>query len=726
MEALLAFVPPHLPLAIGWAILHSVWQIAFVALAVAVFLHGLRPANPEVRYAVAGLGLILAAAVPVASVVDAVSRGPTKSFAAERSMVLMFTSASDEPVEVFRRAASSAKVERAFVLTEGLEDAWSATAAPLMRGAFDGDRVRRFVQPMLPWLFLLWIVGVVLRGSTVVMGAVGLMRLKQQVVPKRGPWVAVMERLTERLGVRQPVVLVESMTAEVPFVVGWLRPMIVVPSSAFAGIPPAHLESIIAHELAHVRRHDYIVNLLQIALETLFFYHPGVWWLSAQIRAEREHCCDDLAANACYGPLSYARALVQLEELRALPPIYAPAATDGSLLDRVARLTASSSDRGRRGTAGATVVVVLLAVALPLAAWYSAYANVPSPSPASEPLAQAAPAAKPDPAPAAKPDPAPQASRADSSPLTQRQRDHLRRLGVDARDIEDYAKVGYSDYKTLRRFAAMGIDARDAAVYQKAGFRSGKVIVKLARHGLDANDIESFKSVGLDLSENLLLQFARYGVDAEDAKALLDLLATASGVDAPKNGDAERRRLSKILLLARLGVDADDIRAYRKSGLKLSVDDIRRLARLGIDGADLTDIRMLGLKLSIDEVVELRRHGVDAEDIIEFRRADVPELSTRQIIDLARHGVDAEDMLAFQAAGIPNLTFRQVRDLARHGIDPDEVRAYLKLNLSGTTVRAIIDMARHGIDPEDVTRAQKDGRAKSVDELIDLARHGEL
>ena len=103
---------------------------------------------------------------------------------------------------------------------------------------------------------------------------------------------------------------------DVPTVIGWLKPVVLLPASALAGLSPNQVEAILAHELAHIRRHDYLVNLLQTLVETLLFYHPAVWWLSRRIRAERENCCDDLAVSLCGDPVAYAAALAELEDLR--------------------------------------------------------------------------------------------------------------------------------------------------------------------------------------------------------------------------------------------------------------------------------------------------------------------------------------------------------------------------------------------------------------------------
>src|SRR5213075_1678041 len=133
---------------------------------------------------------------------------------------------------------------------------------------------------------------------------------------------------------RRAVKLVESAAVEVPAVISWLRPVVLLPASTLTGLAPKQIEMVLAHELAHIRRHDFLVNILQAVVETLMFYHPAVWWMSRRLRIERENCCDDLAVAVCGDALQYARALTRLEELRGGPRI-ALAANGGSLLTRV-------------------------------------------------------------------------------------------------------------------------------------------------------------------------------------------------------------------------------------------------------------------------------------------------------------------------------------------------------------------------------------------------------
>src|SRR5438034_11106483 len=106
-----------------------------------------------------------------------------------------------------------------------------------------------------------------------------------------------LERLAARLRVSRPVRVLESAIVQVPAVLGWVRPVILLPASALTGLTPLQLDALLAHELAHVRRYDYLVNLIQSVIETLLFYHPAVWWISGRMRQEREHCCDDLRSE---------------------------------------------------------------------------------------------------------------------------------------------------------------------------------------------------------------------------------------------------------------------------------------------------------------------------------------------------------------------------------------------------------------------------------------------
>ena len=199
------------------------------------------------------------------------------------------------------------------------------------------------VSPWLPWLTVAWLFGVFFLSLRLAGGLFYTQRLRRnRTFPIGAEWQQKLQRLCQQLQIRQTVVLLESARIQVPTVIGWLRPVILLPASTLTGLTAQQLEAVLAHELAHIRRYDYLVNLLQTAVETLLFYHPAVWWVSKQARLEREHCCDDLAVAVQGNTLAYARALAELETLRGGGPRFALAANGGSLLARIERLLGGS------------------------------------------------------------------------------------------------------------------------------------------------------------------------------------------------------------------------------------------------------------------------------------------------------------------------------------------------------------------------------------------------
>jgi beta-lactamase regulating signal transducer with metallopeptidase domain len=211
------------------------------------------------------------------------------------------------------------------------------------------------------WTIPVWSCGVLLLSIRMVWGCGRIAALRRRGDTPDARLVAMLGALAKRMRVTRPVRLLLSPITDSPSVTGWLRPVILLPLSAIAGLTPDQLEAVLAHELAHIRRHDYLVNLLQMAAETLLFYHPAVWWISARIRHERELCCDDLAVQACGGALCYARALTALEKMRAARPALALGSTDGPLFLRIRRLVVGGGEYGPSKLSG--VVALSLGIA---------------------------------------------------------------------------------------------------------------------------------------------------------------------------------------------------------------------------------------------------------------------------------------------------------------------------------------------------------------------------
>jgi uncharacterized protein (TIGR03435 family) len=227
------------------------------------------------------------------------------------------------------------------------------------------------IRAALPTPFLSWIVGVWLLGATAfslrLLGCWLLAeRLRHRMVRAASlEWQRTLDRLKARISVTRPVRLLVSGLLDAPATIGWLRPVVLVPAGALAGMPPAQMEALLLHELAHIRRYDYLVHLLQSVVEAVLFYHPGVWWISCHMRTERELCCDDTAVAIGGDAVAYARALAEFDSARFLQPAVV-AANGGSVAGRIARLLGQSSTSSRASSGSTTAPALLL---LALGAW---------------------------------------------------------------------------------------------------------------------------------------------------------------------------------------------------------------------------------------------------------------------------------------------------------------------------------------------------------------------
>jgi len=284
---------------LAWALLHFLWQGALLGLLAWAGLWLLRRRGPRIRYGFACVLLLMMAALP--------------------PLTYLWLRAQTPPVAELPLLA--------------LPPAASGTI---------GHRLEALLLPWLPWLLATYSLGVLGLATRLAGSWAWLQTYRWRGVQPAAPhWQAAARNLALRLGLRREVRILDSARVNTPMALGILKPVVLVPSAVLLGLDPRALEAILAHELAHVRRHDYLVNLLQSLLETLLFYHPAVWWLSRQIRVERELCCDDLAVALCGDPLLYSKALARLEELREAgcpPPHLATAADGGSLMNRIQRL----------------------------------------------------------------------------------------------------------------------------------------------------------------------------------------------------------------------------------------------------------------------------------------------------------------------------------------------------------------------------------------------------
>jgi beta-lactamase regulating signal transducer with metallopeptidase domain len=249
-------------------------------------------------------------------------------------------------------------------------------------------------------ILLAWCAGVIVFAARLIVGWRLSWRLVRSAEEILSPAVgAIFDSVRKQLGIRGPIRLRAHVRLDSPIVVGWLRPVVLLPISLISGFTPEQLSAILAHELAHIRRHDFVVNILQRCVESILFYHPAVWWLSKRIRTEREHCCDDIAIRVCGSRRVYAEALIAMERARQPRPILAVAAADGVVLQRFRRVLGMSSSVVDWQSAVGTLV--FLGVWVIVGMWQSAGTLEAVPGSAVKPAVATAAILPAAPAPAA-------------------------------------------------------------------------------------------------------------------------------------------------------------------------------------------------------------------------------------------------------------------------------------------------------------------------------------
>jgi len=345
---------------------------------------------------------------------------------------------------------------------------------------------------------------------------------------------------------------------------------------------------VLAHELAHIRRHDFIVNLMQSVVETLLFYHPAVWWISQQIRVEREHCCDDLAVAVFGDPLQYARALTRFEELRITAAQTALAANGGSLLGRIRRLVvarAESANWSSRWAAGiALVTIVAMLYAAPALPVFAAHDDQKKPAPAKK-----------------------------QEPKAEKEKPAKTEVNVEATSSDDEEKDAESNDNSD--------DEQEAPPAPVATPRPDVVIAPPAI----AVHVTPFAGVVGGIEGGV-----QGGVEG--------------GVRSRRRhiGEGGKLTVDDLIELRTAGVTSKYIEEMRAAYPDVSLDDLVEMRMQGVTPAYIKSLADAGYKnLSPRDLTELRAMGVSPDYIHALAEAGYSGLTVKQLVNLKASGVDA-------------------------------------------------------------------------------------
>ncbi len=342
-------------------LIHSLWQGVTVACGLAVLLWLGRSLSPNQRYCLSLLALLSCLALPIFTFAHLRGSNPTQSpfslepVSAEEAQHVTLSKPSPELGESLQAAPETVTARTEFV-----------TSQTLRRWKFK-------LESLFPWIVLAWFLGIVTLSARLMVDMMALRRLRSSFVQRAPEAITnTVQRLHKTLKLSQNIEVKLSQIADVPMVLGYLKPLILVPTSVLSGLTPQQLELILAHELAHIKRGDLFVNLFQHLVETLLFFNPAVWWISSQVRQEREYGCDVTAMTVCNSSTrTYAQTLSQLSQLRTQSLLQRQpqnqlslAANGGSLLKRILTLMGKpSSPNPSHGLVGLGLVLISLVLA---------------------------------------------------------------------------------------------------------------------------------------------------------------------------------------------------------------------------------------------------------------------------------------------------------------------------------------------------------------------------
>lgn len=619
---------------LGWTLLHFWWQAAAIVLVYWLADAALAKARSQTRYVLA-LGTMLLMLVSALA-----------TFTYEETQGGSGLSASPSAVSAptWKTIGSSISSDLA-PLAE-----WKTAGATTQPPTFQMSR-------FLPWLDVAWLLGVVCLSMRTIGGWRLIQRLRRSALVEAPEAVyANFLRLCERLGITRQVSLRIAEHIPGPLAIGIMRSLIILPAAALMALSPEQLEAVLAHELAHVRRADYLWNLIQTMIETLFFFHPAVWWLGGRLRQQRELCCDDVAVQSCADPLVYATALLRLEERRS-QQLNLAMALDGhrpwsGLRARIARILGEPSDEtGPRELVPiplAALCAVFLLVLLPVPQLFAGLRGAMQ-TQTDPPAVSEAPAFPPAPA---------------TINLPPRALPHVVLKSSAATPAPPMAHA----------VANHGAASMATEVAQGAGYGAGEGA------GYGAGDGSGGSAGNADQAP---------AVDASAHKPDYIDGMRAAGYDVD---------IDKYVAMKVQGITPEYAQAMAKVGFgKPSADDLIAMKVQGVTPEYVSDLRAAGIQpSSIRDLISYRIFHVTPEFVAGMKAAGFDSIPPRKLVELRVHGITPEYAKTVKQQ-YPNATIDQLVQLRIFHIDDAFLAAVKRHGFSSLSIEQLVRLRISGV-----------------------------
>jgi beta-lactamase regulating signal transducer with metallopeptidase domain/predicted metallopeptidase len=758
----------NLNYAIGWTVIHSLWQATAIAILSGIVMIILRKKTAQTRYIVHNVALF---AVLVSAVIT-FNLYYSKSDIGTENITNLMTSPPSVLTEPMTKTsfetAESLKITIESTNNQSIitEKQTSNLHLPIVSGsALSIDGMKSYFDENIYVVVLIWLLGVGLFLLKLLGGISYVYYLRNQHnFPVDEYWFETIQNLSKRVNIQKQIDLVESALVRSPVVVGYLKPMILFPIGAINRLNPNEVEAILAHEIAHVMRDDYVFNIVQSVIEALFYFNPAVWWISANIRAERENCCDDVAIELCGNSMTYAKSLVLVQEMQYYSAAFAmgfAGQRKNQLLLRVQRVLNQSNNKSNvMEKLIATCLIVLGFVFLS----YGGSTPILPDLSQNETLNELISDTDNDPLSMSGYWNAEIKNESvyvnfqhksatnnwnsghtfdkkefSALPTTESEFTITREAGTMTmkgkfEGNEGYGKFTFTENADFKIFLAqegieitkehdmmmlfMGNINRDYVAFLKQnGYKdiSKSRLVELSIHGLTKDVLTSYFSTfdKKDLTLGKLIELKIHGVTAAYKKSLND----AGFIDVP---------LQQIIEAKIHGVSPEYLADLASSGYKpTSLQEVIEFKIHGVNGDFIKKMKgKTNRDLSNSDIVEAKIHGVDRIDVEKVVQAGV-EPTNENLRDFAIHGIDADYIAKMQNAGFGKLSPQQLIEAKIHGITPELVKSYAAMGYADLSFNKVVEFKIHGITSDYAQSMAASGyKGLSANKLTEFKIHG--
>jgi beta-lactamase regulating signal transducer with metallopeptidase domain len=648
--------------ALGWTLIHFCWQAAAIALVYKLADLAIPRNRTQARYVLALVALLgmLSASIVTLAYQEAIHR--------QAAIATHSASAATPTVQIIPRPLAVMEMP----------------SAPR-------QTVQFFASDVMPYLDAFWLVGVFCLTLRTIGGWWLIRKLRHSSLQKASHTLRIgLDRIRLQMGIPRFVDLRLSSRIAGPLTVGVIRPLILLPITALTSLSPEQLEVVLAHELAHIRRADYFWNILQTMIETLFFFHPAVWWISRRLREQRELCCDDIAVQTCQDPAVYAAALLRLEEERKMH-LHLAMALDGnqsrvSLRARILRILGDPEEQPRdfKPLSLAAMVAALVLFVCPLPQVFASFktapqvsasivhavqratqaksvhpapkaAVVPAPTPRPESVATPAPAAKPVTTPSPDISDTEDGQSADVSSTSHNKADYIDQMKAAGYDVD------------LDKYVAMkvqGITPAYAEAMAKAGIGKPTAdnLIAMKVQDITPDYISRMRAAGYDTDLDKYIAMKIQGVTTEYADAM-----AKTGFGKPSVDD--------LIAMKIQGVTPDYASKLRADGIEVSsFQDLITYRIFNVSPEFVAGMKSAGFNsIPPKKLVELRVQGVTPE-MAKTIKQQFPEATVDDLVQFRIFHIDADFIASAKRHGFAPLTIQKLVKLRISGIldDNDE------------------------------------------------------